>query len=539
MKSLFERVRDELREVRFDHYIKGTMRHNMSEQDATKMYEDGIRRDLENLEYVKERMKKGISLEKAVEELSKDQEFYIKFLEDNKSAFIPHIHVEGETMEWYGLDIFDFANDDIRNNPDVIKAVIKNNKYGNDLVFAGEKILNDKGIVKMAVIAQKDNFRYASEELRGDLEFLKELYEEEPYLSKTIMKYTSEEIRNNKEFVRLVAKADIRVLAYIGDELKNDFEFALELVREDPDAITYMSEEVKNEKQIVLEAVRGDGRIIEKLSDELKADKDIQIEAVKTYGYALQYADEELRSNPQVVLDAVKSNGNALRYASDELKADEDVVLAAVNSEGNALRYASKELRCDYNVVMKAVKQNGYALKYASKELRGNKEIVQEAVRESDYEEDVVVLYYANEELRNDKDIILTAIEADPNSIYLVDPEIRDNPEFMKDAIKTEPYILMIEELKASHDKDMLLLAIDVLKERQEKDTEIQRGINLIIESYETRIEEIQRQEKKNQMTRLEALRNDKQYNKQRLEEANVLLEQYAKLKEDNERDER
>ena len=124
MKSLFERVKDELRKGAFDYYIKGTMRHNVSEQDAVKMYEDGLKRDVENLEYVKERMKEGYSLEETVEELSKNTEFYIKYLEDNKSAYIPHIHIDGETMEWYGLDIFDFAND---NAPTTIGSVEKNN----------------------------------------------------------------------------------------------------------------------------------------------------------------------------------------------------------------------------------------------------------------------------------------------------------------------------------------------------------------------------------------------------------------------------
>ena len=142
------------------------------------------------------------------------------------------------------------------------------------------------------------NVQFASEELRGNSDFMMEVVFGHPFL-------TYEE-----------------ALVHASDDLKGDRSFFMELVSRSRLALRYAPASLRADPEVMMKAVSNDGEALEHASEDLKADMKIVMSAVSKHGRALQYASEDLRANREVVMTAVSENPVALNFVSGELSSD-------------------------------------------------------------------------------------------------------------------------------------------------------------------------------------------------------------------------
>ena len=99
------------------------------------------------------------------------------------------------------------------------------------------------------------------------------------------LEYASANLKGDRDVVIEAVKQDGRALKYASAELRGNIE------KSDLD----YENKMQKSKEVVLEAVKQNGRALVYASPELKADREIVLEAVKQHGEALKYASPALR----------------------------------------------------------------------------------------------------------------------------------------------------------------------------------------------------------------------------------------------------
>ena len=341
---------------------------------------------------------KGASLEFASEELQNN--FYI---------VLTAVKNDGLAIE--------FASDELQNNIDIARAAITNNidacdyieyelghyirneKYcdtlssasfdetlkavsieGFSLKYVSDEYRNNKIIVNAAIENNCNAFKYASEELQNDYDFILPLINKNGLL----LRIVKDKYKNNKIIVGAAVENNGRAIDYASQQLQHD-----------PDIITISLMSLKKkEKETVLKNVAFDGYLLKK-EIAYQSDIDVVNAAIEQSGCAIRYATEELQSNYELALKAVKNDGLALRYV-DKFKNDKQLVLEVVKNKGEAIQFASEELQCDNEIVLTALSNDGMALRVCDDYIKRNVNYTTIAFCNNQHS-----LKYASDDIRN------------------------------------------------------------------------------------------------------------------------------------------
>ncbi|MFN5642548.1 MAG: DUF4116 domain-containing protein [Sphingobacteriales bacterium] len=197
-----------------------------------------------------------------------------KYLIEDKSQILSIIEEKDCPM------ILSMANDELRNNKEIVLAALRRDPYC--FRHAGEVIKNEKDIILAALSAYPDAFLYAAEELQ-----------------------------NNKEFLLNCIKINPEVCEFISSTFQNDQEIIQYAVSCDGMSLQYASEELKNNREIVLTAITKNGMSIQYASLKLRDDIDIVSAAKNSAGTrVLKYASERIRGDNTFVDDIKSRNEN-------------------------------------------------------------------------------------------------------------------------------------------------------------------------------------------------------------------------------------
>lgn len=313
----------------------------------------------------------------------------LEFASDELKA---NFEIALEAVKNDGLAI-EFASEDLQNNIDIAKAAITNNieacdyieyelvhyitnekqcdslssasfeetletvsRDGIFLKYVSDKYKNDKIIVNAAVENNYSAFKYASDELQNDYDFIFTLISKNGLL----LSIVKDKFKNNKEIVSAAVENNGRAIDYAPYQLQND-----------PDIITIsLTSLKKKEKEKVLRNVAIDGYLLKK-EIAYQSDIDVVNAAVEQCGCAIRYASEELRNDYQLALKSVKNDGFALRYV-DKLKNNKELVLEAVCNKGEAIQFASEELQLDTDIISAALSNDGMALRVCDNYVKRN-----------------------------------------------------------------------------------------------------------------------------------------------------------------------
>ena len=223
-------------------------------------------------------------------------------------------------------DGFDFSliPDIIRNNGPFIPINDDPNCF--IIKFNEEQFNLYREIVLKEVRNDLSLFSFVCEKLRGDQDFIYEVFDYNDYMV--------------EEFVDIFFEN-------ISEELKNDREFMIKFLSDYilplsvdcfSDAFEHISEELLNDRdrEFVLKVLQYTTTSIIDFDDsffsnseELNNYREIILTAVRYYGYAFGYASIELHNDREIVLTAVRGDGHDGSVASKELKNDREIVLAA------------------------------------------------------------------------------------------------------------------------------------------------------------------------------------------------------------------
>jgi len=164
------------------------------------------------------------------------------------------------------------------------------------------------------------------------------------------LKFFSERLRSDKKIIaKVISGNNSYLLEYASDALRNDKAFIKELLLKDPTALNYISDELKGDKDLVLPVLKGHPELYSAASPKVQNDPEV-LPLIRTFilaggrGY-LNTLPEKLRSDREVVMKVVDGNCSFLESASMELRDDEEVVNKAIAHSRQCLRYASSRLR--------------------------------------------------------------------------------------------------------------------------------------------------------------------------------------------------
>ena len=173
---------------------------------------------------------------------------------------------------------------------EMVLALVKKSGYA--LEFVGEKMQQNPIIVREAVKDDSSAFKFASQALKDDDQFILELIKSCRY----------ESIWGLLNLVR--------------DRIKDSYAMIFEAIKKDGLALMYASEPLRNTEEIVHTAVKRTGCALEYASPELKNNKTIAISAISRDPHAFMYVGEKLKEDPEIVelYNSKKSESERYHY---------------------------------------------------------------------------------------------------------------------------------------------------------------------------------------------------------------------------------
>lgn len=246
-------------------------------------------------------------------------------------------------------------------------------------------------------------FKYASDQLKQDIPFIKKLISKarRNCENDSPLYYLSENLRENYELAHEELKKSGLSLRFVAKNLQADRDLVEVAVTQNGLALAYASQNLQGDREVVAAAIKQDGMALQYASNQLRNDLSLAREAVKKSANAYRFVSEKLRDDRDLLRQAIAYDANLLRYASSLLKVDREIVHEAISKNGLALQYATDELRADYDLVLEAVSQNPWALRYAAESLKADRSLVLAAVKRSG-----AVLSFAAESLRQDPELL-------------------------------------------------------------------------------------------------------------------------------------
>ena len=262
----------------------------------------------------------------------------------NSEQFINHLI---EEIDYIDENLFNRIPHQFKTAKPFLQKVLLKSRYISSGAFSDFIDENDREFFLEAVKNKGGNLVYASDRLRDDKTIVHLAVESDP----SSLEYASERLFSEPNLIILALKKWLAIIEKIPNQLRA------------------ASEKAQDNREIVLAAVSAEGDTLEYASPRLKDDIELLKIAIDTNNYAhspLKYASTRLRDEKSVVTLAVEKNGHALEFASERLKNDKDLLSRAMVTSVHAYQYASKTLRDDQEFAMKAYAIDTVVLNYVS-----------------------------------------------------------------------------------------------------------------------------------------------------------------------------
>lgn len=220
----------------------------------------------------------------------------------------------------------------------------------------------------------------------------------------------------------------------------------------------------RNDRDVVIEFVKSNDYAAQYIPKKFLADKEIVIEMAKKNSHQLYYTpwwadvrvketklSKDLLDDEEIILEMIKYDVNCnfpehnlLALASNRLRTNQDFLLEIVAIDGMELGASSLEALLDEEFMRKAVKINGAVIKYLYSEENGFVEKGKSTIHLRDDEEflyDAVKTYpqalaYASKRLLADSSFIVNMIKINPQAWFYVPNNIKNNPKEIVKLIK-------------------------------------------------------------------------------------------------------
>lgn len=318
-----------------------------------------------------------------------------------------------------------------------------------------QKLFDDEEIMRKLIEEDGYVFKFASERLKNDREFVKyavsklgiliALDENVPHDLCDIkyaspLEFTPERFRDDEEIVLLAADEDPEALQSASQRLKNDRDFVLKIINIQALSLKYAAPKFCNDREVVKLASHYMAGIhyafySRDLEERLRDNPDKRAGDFFYADYSnspgdcmFQYASDELKSDREFVLDLIKINSIVFEYISEELQKDREVVLTAVahgtglhkvcddvlyrTNSNNQSFYLDEKFKDDLEIINLALKNSGYNFQFLSEQYRDDYDLFMLAVASHP-----AAFLYASKRLQQMKSVVIATISAF-NCIY-------------------------------------------------------------------------------------------------------------------------
>ena len=288
-------------------------------------------------------------------------------------------------------EIIHLAPDHIKNDKILAMEVIKTLKKSDTQIEKaykfvknmGDVLKNDREVMIQAMKVKSDFFYFASEEIRGDKDFIKNVFNQMKTQKKThnyqvtFINFATQKIKDDGEFFKELfnSQKDFFLIRYAPDRLLRDTQFMLEVQRKYPGEIV-AEKALTFEKEMMIEMIsinQENFKAMDKLNHDLYRDADVQMALIKADGKQLSSA-HALHDNKEAVLIAFETSTYGFSNISDRLKADFDLALQAVTDNPKNYQYCDLELKLNTTIIEAALKQDGEQIKYMPYSIKNNPE---------------------------------------------------------------------------------------------------------------------------------------------------------------------
>ncbi|WP_257291346.1 DUF4116 domain-containing protein, partial [Endozoicomonas sp. ONNA1] len=176
--------------------------------------------------------------------------------------------------------------------------------------------------------------------------------------------YASERVRNDKDVVLPTIEVYPDDLKYVSAELKDDKKVVMAAVTQDGSQLEFASPKLQDNREVVMAAVTQDGINLVYASPKLQDAKEVVMAALATYSEALRYAGENVRGDKEVIQSAMAVDIDCLCYANETLLNDREYMLDLIEQNPCTFNFVASDLENDEAFIEAARERNQEVLKY-------------------------------------------------------------------------------------------------------------------------------------------------------------------------------
>ena len=235
----------------------------------------------------------------------------------------------------------------------------------NPMVFKHftEALKDDTEVAQAAI--QKDGFllEAANPRFRHDKAFLLRAAHAGP-MAGAMLLFVSDDLKDDAELVKASVQKESNFFRYASDRLRHDREFVLDLLKHCQHAwqvLLIADERFRDDEEMILAIAAESGHSAIYASERLMSDRAFVLQVLSVSEntmFILQYALDQFRDDEEMVTTAIRRHGEAMYQASERLRHDKAFVLAMLQLNPNAYVGIGSPLREDPEVVLSAIPKN-------------------------------------------------------------------------------------------------------------------------------------------------------------------------------------
>jgi len=178
--------------------------------------------------------------------------------------------------------------------------------------YFSDRLKNDEDFLARAAAKNDGILRYLDSKYLKDENFINKVLDVHPSYrlihTKTFAKNLDASLLDNENMMKVIfEKAGYENFKYLSERLKEDKDYILEIIPIAPKVYEFLNK-YHDDKNITLAAVKEDGMNLRVASWNLKEDKVVVLEAVKNNPYSIQFADDSLQKDDELLSYVTKND---------------------------------------------------------------------------------------------------------------------------------------------------------------------------------------------------------------------------------------
>jgi Leucine-rich repeat (LRR) protein len=160
-------------------------------------------------------------------------------------------------------NVFKFCSEELRSDPEFIrwfdeKTHSSTGYDGDALYYMSDRLKNDKAFA-LEFITERSvyNFKYFSEAVRSDFEIVKTALFDSEKASLDIFEYLPEKLKQDEEFLGRLFQITTRIYAKFPENMRRKMEYLMEAIKYGPYNVCNVPEEFRMNKDIMVYALKG------------------------------------------------------------------------------------------------------------------------------------------------------------------------------------------------------------------------------------------------------------------------------------------